>query len=55
MRLWCTHGLFNATMSIMSYDYDKIEEAGLEDPYNCGKKAAGMTRPCYTALFHPGY
>ncbi|MFB5066838.1 MAG: hypothetical protein ACE3NC_06625 [Candidatus Wallacebacter cryptica] len=32
------HGLFNATMSIMSYDYDKIEEAGLEDPYQLWKE-----------------
>ena len=32
------HGLFNATMSIMSYNYDKIEEAGLEDPYQLWKE-----------------
>lgn len=27
------HGIFNATMNIMSYNYEPIELAGLEDPY----------------------
>lgn len=27
------HGIFNATMNILNYDREVIEEAGLEDPY----------------------
>ncbi len=34
------HGIFNATMNVMYYDYEPIRVAGLEDPYELWKQGA---------------